>query len=136
MACTFCRSENQAISCEPITDAVSSAPERKLKCDGRKTSCANCERRGIPCSYVPVYVPIHPSSLFVLTNAFSGRKIIDDSTDVRVYVPAWGIIWTMQPGRFDYTIVIELLVSVLLINFPVVTWYRCLECSWLCFAGS
>ncbi|CAL1698217.1 unnamed protein product [Somion occarium] len=35
MACTFCR-------------------KRKLKCDGRKTSCANCERRGIPCSYVPV----------------------------------------------------------------------------------
>ncbi|KAI0791048.1 hypothetical protein C8Q75DRAFT_759107 [Abortiporus biennis] len=35
MACTFCR-------------------KRKLKCDGRKTSCGNCDRRGIPCSYVPV----------------------------------------------------------------------------------
>ncbi|CAL1698191.1 unnamed protein product [Somion occarium] len=34
MACTFCRG-------------------RKLKCDGRST-CANCERRGIPCVYVPV----------------------------------------------------------------------------------
>ncbi|KAH9925010.1 uncharacterized protein BXZ73DRAFT_103388 [Epithele typhae] len=34
MACQFCRG-------------------RKLKCDGRPT-CANCERRGIPCTYVPV----------------------------------------------------------------------------------
>ncbi|KAI0697786.1 hypothetical protein BC835DRAFT_1269878, partial [Cytidiella melzeri] len=36
MACQFCRG-------------------RKLKCDGRAT-CANCERRNIQCSYVPVYV--------------------------------------------------------------------------------
>lgn len=28
---------------------------RKLKCDGRST-CANCNRRGLPCAYVPVYV--------------------------------------------------------------------------------
>ncbi|KAH8077101.1 hypothetical protein BXZ70DRAFT_1013039 [Cristinia sonorae] len=34
MACQFCRG-------------------RKLKCDGR-TTCANCERRNIPCIYVPV----------------------------------------------------------------------------------
>ncbi|KAJ3491925.1 hypothetical protein NLI96_g379 [Meripilus lineatus] len=34
MACTFCRG-------------------RKLKCDGRGT-CGNCERRGIPCVYIPV----------------------------------------------------------------------------------
>ncbi|KAI0742885.1 hypothetical protein C8Q80DRAFT_1273474 [Daedaleopsis nitida] len=34
MACQFCRG-------------------RKLKCDGRPT-CANCQRRGIPCIYVPV----------------------------------------------------------------------------------
>ncbi|KAI0673150.1 hypothetical protein C8Q78DRAFT_990441 [Trametes maxima] len=34
MACQFCRG-------------------RKLKCDGRST-CANCQRRGIPCIYVPV----------------------------------------------------------------------------------
>ncbi|KAI0942916.1 hypothetical protein AcW1_002681 [Taiwanofungus camphoratus] len=34
MACQFCRG-------------------RKLKCDGRQT-CANCQRRGIPCTYVPV----------------------------------------------------------------------------------
>ncbi|EKM52382.1 uncharacterized protein PHACADRAFT_260714 [Phanerochaete carnosa HHB-10118-sp] len=34
MACSFCRG-------------------RKLKCDGRQT-CGNCERRGIPCVYVPV----------------------------------------------------------------------------------
>ncbi|KAI8990370.1 hypothetical protein BD414DRAFT_413351, partial [Trametes punicea] len=36
MACQFCRG-------------------RKLKCDGRPT-CANCQRRGIPCVYVPVLV--------------------------------------------------------------------------------
>ncbi|KAI0791037.1 hypothetical protein C8Q75DRAFT_86287 [Abortiporus biennis] len=34
MACQFCRA-------------------RKLKCDGR-TTCANCERRSIPCVYTPV----------------------------------------------------------------------------------
>ncbi|TCD63201.1 hypothetical protein EIP91_005840 [Steccherinum ochraceum] len=34
MACTFCRG-------------------RKLKCDGRSV-CANCNKRGIPCTYVPV----------------------------------------------------------------------------------
>ncbi|KAI0331337.1 hypothetical protein GY45DRAFT_1248986 [Cubamyces sp. BRFM 1775] len=34
MACQFCRG-------------------RKLKCDGR-TTCANCQRRGIACIYVPV----------------------------------------------------------------------------------
>ncbi|EMD33887.1 hypothetical protein CERSUDRAFT_86659 [Gelatoporia subvermispora B] len=34
MACQFCRG-------------------RKLKCDGRQT-CANCQRRAIPCTYVPV----------------------------------------------------------------------------------
>ena len=30
---------------------------RKLKCDGR-TTCGNCERRGIACVYVPVYASI------------------------------------------------------------------------------
>ncbi|KAF9784501.1 hypothetical protein BJ322DRAFT_1064788 [Thelephora terrestris] len=34
MACQFCRG-------------------RKIKCDGRST-CANCNRRNIPCVYVPV----------------------------------------------------------------------------------
>ncbi|KAI0369332.1 hypothetical protein BV20DRAFT_1053372 [Pilatotrama ljubarskyi] len=34
MACQFCRG-------------------RKLKCDGRPT-CANCQRRGIACIYMPV----------------------------------------------------------------------------------
>ncbi|EMD30902.1 hypothetical protein CERSUDRAFT_60729 [Gelatoporia subvermispora B] len=34
MACQFCRG-------------------RKLKCDGRQT-CANCQRRNIPCVYTPV----------------------------------------------------------------------------------
>ncbi|KIM61856.1 hypothetical protein SCLCIDRAFT_121010, partial [Scleroderma citrinum Foug A] len=36
MACQFCRG-------------------RKLKCDGCKPSCSNCNRRGYPCNYVPVY---------------------------------------------------------------------------------
>jgi hypothetical protein len=27
---------------------------RKLKCDGIRPSCANCHRRGYPCSYTPV----------------------------------------------------------------------------------
>ncbi|KXN92535.1 hypothetical protein AN958_05390, partial [Leucoagaricus sp. SymC.cos] len=38
MACQFCRG-------------------RKLKCDGTKPSCANCNRRGYPCVYMPVSVP-------------------------------------------------------------------------------
>ncbi|KAF9262043.1 hypothetical protein L218DRAFT_929993 [Marasmius fiardii PR-910] len=35
MACQFCRG-------------------RKLKCDGGRPSCANCDRRGYPCVYTPV----------------------------------------------------------------------------------
>ncbi|KAF8125630.1 hypothetical protein EV363DRAFT_1402379 [Boletus edulis] len=35
MACQFCRG-------------------RKLKCDGTRPSCSNCNRRGYPCVYVPV----------------------------------------------------------------------------------
>ncbi|KIK98460.1 hypothetical protein PAXRUDRAFT_80904, partial [Paxillus rubicundulus Ve08.2h10] len=35
MACQFCRG-------------------RKLKCDGSRPSCSNCNRRGYPCVYVPV----------------------------------------------------------------------------------
>lgn len=27
---------------------------RKLKCDGIRPSCSNCNRRGVPCAYVPV----------------------------------------------------------------------------------
>ncbi|KAI6037962.1 hypothetical protein EDC04DRAFT_2570519, partial [Pisolithus marmoratus] len=34
MACQFCRG-------------------RKLKCDGGRPSCGNCNRRGYPCHYVP-----------------------------------------------------------------------------------
>lgn len=37
----------------PLFDDLSTG--RKLKCDGRPT-CANCQRRSIPCVYVPVYV--------------------------------------------------------------------------------
>ncbi|KAI5888011.1 uncharacterized protein SCHCODRAFT_02705300 [Schizophyllum commune H4-8] len=35
MACEFCRA-------------------RKLKCDGGRPSCANCEKKKFPCNYVPV----------------------------------------------------------------------------------
>ncbi|KAG2039042.1 hypothetical protein BDR03DRAFT_952649 [Suillus americanus] len=35
MACQFCRG-------------------RKLKCDGSRPSCGNCNRRGYPCVYTPV----------------------------------------------------------------------------------
>ncbi|TFK36053.1 hypothetical protein BDQ12DRAFT_756189 [Crucibulum laeve] len=35
MACQFCRG-------------------RKLKCDGGRPSCANCNRRNYPCVYAPV----------------------------------------------------------------------------------
>ncbi|KAJ7353112.1 hypothetical protein DFH08DRAFT_692808 [Mycena albidolilacea] len=35
MACQFCRG-------------------RKLKCDGLKPQCSNCNRRNIPCNYVAV----------------------------------------------------------------------------------
>ncbi|KIK43660.1 hypothetical protein CY34DRAFT_50128, partial [Suillus luteus UH-Slu-Lm8-n1] len=37
MACQFCRGG------------------RKLKCDGSRPSCGNCNRRGYPCVYTPVY---------------------------------------------------------------------------------
>ncbi|KAJ7658496.1 hypothetical protein B0H17DRAFT_992700 [Mycena rosella] len=37
MACQFCRA-------------------RKLKCDGLRPQCNNCNRRGYPCNYVPVAV--------------------------------------------------------------------------------
>ncbi|KAG2005637.1 hypothetical protein CC2G_002024 [Coprinopsis cinerea AmutBmut pab1-1] len=35
MACTFCRG-------------------RKLKCDGGRPSCSNCNKRDLACNYVPV----------------------------------------------------------------------------------
>ncbi|KAF8999872.1 hypothetical protein BDQ17DRAFT_1360612 [Cyathus striatus] len=35
MACQFCRG-------------------RKLKCDGMRPSCSNCNKRGYPCVYAPV----------------------------------------------------------------------------------
>ncbi|KAL4264023.1 Zn(2)-C6 fungal-type domain-containing protein [Pleurotus pulmonarius] len=35
MACQFCRG-------------------RKLKCDGVRPTCGNCNRRGFPCNYTPV----------------------------------------------------------------------------------
>ncbi|KAG6330780.1 hypothetical protein ID866_8310 [Astraeus odoratus] len=34
--------------------AHSRGPGRKLKCDGSRPSCGNCNRRGYPCLYVPV----------------------------------------------------------------------------------
>ncbi|KIJ90306.1 hypothetical protein K443DRAFT_116772 [Laccaria amethystina LaAM-08-1] len=37
MACQFCRG-------------------RKLKCDGNRPSCSNCNRRNLPCQYNAMYV--------------------------------------------------------------------------------
>lgn len=48
---------------------------RKLKCDGRST-CANCERRNIPCTYVPVCVTTH---LKVVTSDESSPHNVDPS---------------------------------------------------------
>ncbi|KAG2353470.1 hypothetical protein BDR07DRAFT_95329 [Suillus spraguei] len=53
MACQFCRG-------------------RKLKCDGSRPSCGNCNRRGYPCVYTPVYdIPSHPRTPLII-NSFQG----------------------------------------------------------------
>ena len=58
MACQFCRgmSASDAALGRPRSDLVPRLPGRKLKCDGSRPSCGNCNRRGFPCVYVPVYV--------------------------------------------------------------------------------
>lgn len=62
MACTFCRGmwADIARSARPVVKndwltRPRPVPGRKLKCDGRPI-CANCNRRGLACAYVPVYV--------------------------------------------------------------------------------
>lgn len=60
MACVFCRGKfplllrdapHELCTCSrcPFCHSLG----RKLKCDGRST-CANCHKRGILCTYVPV----------------------------------------------------------------------------------
>ncbi|KAG9310958.1 hypothetical protein JVU11DRAFT_8834 [Chiua virens] len=75
MACQFCRgtlvtSRSCPLMLSSPTLSVSFwSPGRKLKCDGSRPSCSNCNRRGYPCLYVPVYV-----TSFFLT-LFRGKKI-------------------------------------------------------------
>lgn len=59
MACVFCRGMSHVISIHIRFPAIVfncsyvDSLGRKLKCDGRPT-CANCHKRGLLCSYVPV----------------------------------------------------------------------------------
>ena len=59
MACQFCRGTCAFMPRCPLRSDIPAgrlgSTGRKLKCDGRST-CANCQRRSIPCVYVPVYV--------------------------------------------------------------------------------
>lgn len=56
MACNFCRGTNSDI----VTRCIYAyyLVGRKLKCDGARPSCGNCNRRGYACSYTPVYVSV------------------------------------------------------------------------------
>lgn len=59
MACVFCRGKLHVISIHTISQRLCltysyvDSLGRKLKCDGRPT-CANCHKRGLLCTYVPV----------------------------------------------------------------------------------
>ncbi|KAJ3841018.1 hypothetical protein F5878DRAFT_40437 [Lentinula raphanica] len=55
MACQFCRGNLGSIA-PGAGSTYSSSPllGRKLKCDGNRPSCGNCDRRGYPCEYTPV----------------------------------------------------------------------------------
>ncbi|KAL1671143.1 hypothetical protein EV122DRAFT_227056, partial [Schizophyllum commune] len=46
---------------------------RKLKCDGGRPSCANCEKKKFPCNYVPVYVVLF-FSLYAMSITPSQRR--------------------------------------------------------------
>jgi hypothetical protein len=55
MACQFCRGKWPVFVCKFMARCIDSFYlGRKLKCDGMKPSCANCDRRGYPCTYAPV----------------------------------------------------------------------------------
>ncbi|KAG8215331.1 hypothetical protein J3R82DRAFT_8925, partial [Butyriboletus roseoflavus] len=60
MACQFCRGMPCIIPCARQSPTQwllrRCLSGRKLKCDGSRPSCSNCNRRGYPCVYVPVYV--------------------------------------------------------------------------------
>lgn len=82
-----------AYSAEVLHDAIDLLPHhlmihigRKLKCDGRQT-CANCNRRGIACTYSPVSVSpiLHIFHTENLTSVFQVRTEI-------IYTNVWGCI--------------------------------------------
>ena len=55
MACQFCRGKGPFFVFKFMARCADLfSLGRKLKCDGMKPSCANCDRRGYPCVYAPV----------------------------------------------------------------------------------
>ena len=55
MACQFCRGKDFSSLVSSWQDVLNPYQlGRKLKCDGIKPSCANCDRRRYPCTYAPV----------------------------------------------------------------------------------
>ena len=59
MACQFCRGKDLSSFVSSwryieSTGILDYHLGRKLKCDGMKPSCANCNWRGYPCAYAPV----------------------------------------------------------------------------------
>ncbi|KAF8064326.1 hypothetical protein FPV67DRAFT_1420176, partial [Lyophyllum atratum] len=83
MACQFCRG-------------------RKLKCDGLRPSCSNCNKRGYPCQYIPVYVWSHcPWPLFI--------SRLQERTSELTFLPYkfaspsrdWMSVGTLQASKLD-----------------------------------
>lgn len=58
---------------------------RKLKCDGSRPSCGNCNRRGYPCVYAPVCVLYLVQDRTTLTNAFP----VDRNSKNRDFSSCW-----------------------------------------------
>jgi hypothetical protein len=73
MACQFCRGNAIGHNSMRIMH-LDFLIGRKLKCDGVRPSCSNCNRRGYPCVYAPVYVGPSHLTLNVLTSLPETRK--------------------------------------------------------------
>ncbi|KAF5376669.1 hypothetical protein D9615_007902 [Tricholomella constricta] len=79
MACQFCRGKAAEVV---LCDACGRNAEftgRKLKCDGLRPSCSNCNRRGYPCVYTPVYVALHSPLDLLITHLQERTTGLDDS---------------------------------------------------------
>ncbi len=75
MACVFCRGKTSITRRGmKITLPTTWIPGRKLKCDGNKPLCSNCDRRGLACSYSPVY-------------AYSTNNVLKVSNPARIVAP-------------------------------------------------